>query len=47
MAGGTFTVASYDKLKELKRGKTLWVEDWEGTEYPVVGMVRLYVATLK
>jgi hypothetical protein len=46
MVGGTFTVASYDKLKELKRGKTLL--DWkiQGTEYPIVDYGQAYINQL-
>ena len=43
MAGGTFTVASYDMLKLLKRDKTLL--DWktQGTVYPIVDYGKAYI----
>ena len=43
MAGGTFTVASYDRLKLLKRDKTLL--DWktQGTVYPIVDYGKAYI----
>jgi len=45
-AGGTFTVASYDKLKQLKRSKTLL--DWkiQGTIFPVVDYGKCYVTEI-
>lgn len=45
VAGGTFTVISYDKLKQLKRSKTLL--DWkiEGN-FPVVDYGRAYIQDL-
>jgi len=46
IAGGTFTVASYDKLKEFKRGRILL--DWkiEGTLYPVVDYGKGHIGTI-
>lgn len=43
LAGGTFTVASYDRLKLLKRSKTLL--DWkiQGTIFPVVDFGKGYI----
>ena len=43
MAGGTFTVLSYDKLKLLKRDKILL--DWktQGTKYPIVDYGKAYI----
>lgn len=45
VAGGTFTVISYDKLKQLKRSKTLL--DWkiEGN-FPVVDYGKAYIQEL-
>lgn len=45
VAGGTFTVISYDKLKQLKRNRTLL--DWkiEGT-FPVVDYGKCYIQEL-
>lgn len=43
MAGGTFTVASYDRLKLLKRDKILL--DWktQGNVYPIVDYGKAYI----
>lgn len=43
MNGGTFTVASYDRLKLLKRDKILL--DWktQGTKYPIVDYGKAYI----
>lgn len=43
MAGGVFTVASYDRLKLLKRDKILL--DWktQGTVYPIVDYGKAYI----
>ena len=43
MAGGAFTVASYDRLKLLKRDKILL--DWktQGTVYPIVDYGKAYI----
>jgi len=46
VAGGTFTVASYDRLKLLKRSKTLL--DWkiQGSEFPVVDYGKCYITEI-
>ena len=46
ISGGNFNVASYDKLKTLKRDKLLL--DWkiEGVVYPVVDYGQGYIASL-
>lgn len=46
MAGGTFTVASYDRLKQLKRSKMLL--DWkiQGSVYPTVDYGKCYINEL-
>jgi len=46
VAGGTFTVASYDKLKQLKRDKILL--DWkiQGSIFPVVDYGKAYINDL-
>lgn len=46
VAGGNFEVASYDKLKQLKRNRTL--TDWkiEGALFPVVDYGKCYVTEL-
>lgn len=46
VAGGTFSVASYDRLKQLKRSKTLL--DWkiQGTVFPVVDYGKAYITEL-
>lgn len=46
VAGGTFTVASYDKLKLLKRSKILL--DWkiQGATFPVVDFGKCYVTEI-
>src|SRR4051812_37835934 len=46
VSGGNFTIASYDKLKQLKRDKTLL--DWkiQGTIYPIVDYGQGYLAQL-
>ncbi len=46
VAGGNFNAASYDKLKQLKRDKTLL--DWkiEGTVYPIVDYGQGYTTQL-
>jgi hypothetical protein len=43
---GTFTVASYDRLKLLKRSKTLL--DWkiQGTTFPVVDYGKCYITEI-
>jgi len=46
VAGGTFTVASYDKLKLLKRSKILL--DWkiQGATFPVVDYGKCYITEI-
>lgn len=46
IAGGTFTIASYDKLKLLKRLKTLL--DWkiEGSTFPAVDYGKCYITEI-
>lgn len=46
VAGGNFAIASYDKLKQLKRDKILL--DWkiQGTIYPIVDYGKGYIANL-
>jgi hypothetical protein len=46
IAGGTFTVASYDRLKLLKRNRILL--DWkiQGTTFPVVDYGKCYISEI-
>lgn len=46
IAGGSFNIASYDRLKILKRDRTLL--DWkvQGTIYPIVDYGKFYIANL-
>lgn len=46
IAGGNFSVASYDRLKLLKRSKTLL--DWkiQGTIFPVVDYGKAYISEI-
>lgn len=46
IAGGNFNIASYDKLQQLKRNKTLL--DWkvQGTIYPIVNYGKCYISSL-
>lgn len=46
VAGGNFNVASYDKLKQLKRDRILL--DWkiQGTIYPIVDYGKFYIVSL-
>jgi hypothetical protein len=46
VAGGTFTIASYDKLKQLKRDRVLL--DWkiQGSIYPIVDFGKFYINSL-
>ena len=46
VAGGDFNVASYDKLKQLKRNKTLLNWKIEGTIFPVVDYGKCYITEL-
>ena len=47
MAGGTFTVYSYDKLKLLKRDRILL--DWktQGSLYPIVDYGKAYINEIR
>ena len=46
IAGGNFTIASYDKLRDFKRSKILL--DWklQGTSYPIVDFGKFYIQSL-
>jgi hypothetical protein len=46
VAGGTFTIASYDKLKLLKRSKILL--DWkiQGSTFPTVDYGKCYITEI-
>ena len=46
VAGGDFGIASYDRLKQLKRDRVLI--DWkiQGTVYPIVDYGKFYITTL-
>lgn len=46
VTGGSFNVASYDKLKELKRGRTLL--DWkiQGITFPIVDYGMCYISSI-
>lgn len=46
LAGGNFNVASYDKLKQLKRNRQL--VDWkiQGTVYPIVDYGKGYIGSI-
>lgn len=46
IAGGTFTVASYDKLKEFKRGRILIEWKIEGALYPIVDYGKGYIGSI-
>lgn len=46
MAGGNFNVASYDRLKELKRGRQLMEWKIQGTNYPVVDYGKAYITDI-
>lgn len=46
VVGGNFTVASYDKLKQLKRSKLLIEWKCEGTLYPIVDYGKGYIGEL-
>lgn len=46
VAGGTFTVASYDKLQQLKRTKLLLEWKLEGRTYPVIDYGKCYITEL-
>jgi hypothetical protein len=44
--GGNFTVASYDKLKQLKRNRTLLNWKIEGTIFPIVDYGKCYITEI-
>lgn len=46
VAGGVFSIASYDKLQDLKRSRTLI--DWklQGNEYPIVDFGKCYIQSI-
>jgi hypothetical protein len=46
VSGGDFTIASYDKLREFKRSKTLLEWKLQGTKYPVVDYGKFYIQNL-
>lgn len=46
IAGGNFNVASYDKLKQLKRDRVLLEWKVQGTVYPIVDYGKFYISTL-
>ena len=46
VSGGNFGVASYDKLKELKRDKILLNWKLEATDYPIVDYGQGYIVSL-
>jgi hypothetical protein len=46
MNGGNFTVASYDKLKLLKRERILLNWKIQGTNYPIVDYGKCYITSL-
>lgn len=46
LVGGIFTVASYDKLKLLKRNKVLLEWKLQGSEFPVVDYGFCYISSL-
>tara|TARA_R110000796_G_scaffold32220_1_gene84621 strand:+ start:363 stop:875 length:513 start_codon:yes stop_codon:yes gene_type:complete len=46
LAGGNFNIASYDKLREFKRSKTLLEWKIQGTKYPIVDFGKCYIQVL-
>jgi hypothetical protein len=46
MAGGDFGVASYDRLKELKRGRQLLEWKIQGENFPVVDYGKAYITDI-
>jgi hypothetical protein len=46
VAGGNFNVASLDKLRQLKRNKTLLEWKFQGTVYPIVDYGKCYISDL-
>jgi hypothetical protein len=46
VAGGNFNVASLDKLRQLKRNRTLLEWKFQGKVYPIVDFGKCYIADL-
>jgi hypothetical protein len=46
VAGGNFNIASLDKLRQLKRNKTLLEWKFQGTVYPIVDYGKCYISDL-
>ena len=46
VAGGNFSVISLDKLKQLKRNRTLLDWKFQGAEYPIVDYGKCYISDL-
>jgi hypothetical protein len=46
VAGGNFNVASLDKLRQLKRNKTLLEWKFQGSIYPIVDYGKCYISDL-
>jgi hypothetical protein len=46
MAGGNFNIASLDKLRQLKRNKTLLEWKFQGSIYPIVDYGKCYISDL-
>lgn len=46
VAGGNFNIASLDKLRQLKRNKTLLDWKFQGTIYPIVDYGKCYISDL-
>jgi hypothetical protein len=46
IAGGNFNVASLDKLRQLKRNRTLLEWKFQGTIYPIVDFGKCYISDL-
>lgn len=46
VAGGNFGIASLDKLRQLKRSRTLLDWKFQGTAYPIVDYGKCYISDL-
>lgn len=46
VAGGNFNIASLDKLRQLKRNKTLLDWKFQGSVYPIVDYGKCYISDL-
>jgi len=46
VAGGNFNIASLDKLRQLKRNKTLLEWKFQGSIYPIVDYGKCYISDL-